>query len=120
MLESIVDKRTQEERLDTLKAHTLKDNPDLLREFYNHPDAFKASFKYDVSNKTPQDIKNFVLDNYFEIHAVAKDIAQEGSAFKALPLDLVSNHIATLMATDDIDLNPTQLVGQDADYECKE
>ena len=82
MLKALVVIKTQEERLVELEKYTLNGNPDLLREFFNRPDAFKALLEGDKGNEASQDIKNFVLDNFFEIHDVAKDMAQDSSAFK--------------------------------------
>ena len=115
MLKALVVIKTQEERLVELEKYTLNGNPDLLREFFNRPDAFKESFKNDKGNEASKDIKSFVSDNYFGIHSVAKNIVQEEWTFPLLPTVII-NHLITFI-DGDIDLTP---VGQEADYECKD
>ncbi|MDP4708502.1 MAG: hypothetical protein NWS20_00650 [Rickettsiaceae bacterium] len=124
MLETLAKMETTEALLAELEKYALNENAALLREFHNRPDAF-APLKSDKGNETLQVIKNFVLDNYFQIYAVAKDIFIEGSTFLVLPLDLISDQILTFMSND-INLGP-QLAGQTyeqesnaPDYECKE
>jgi hypothetical protein len=98
----------------------LSDYPALLREFYNHPDVFKASFQYDVDNKALNNIKNFVLENMLPIHAVAKDIAQDTSAFKEAPTEVLNN-IAIFLAPGDIDLFSIDApLAGDSNHESKE